>query len=903
MVPATPIVDSTGPPASLLAGVLQSLRRGATVITANARAARALRIRYAQEQRSAGHEVWPSPSLYDWDSWLRELWHDYAFRNPGAPTLLSSFQERRLWVRVQHGDAAGLLSPDTIAVLAMEAWSLVCDYRAHSARGVEWEQPDPERFQRWAAAFERECMRHNWISFAQIAPVLAEDRGASLPQEICLVGFDRMTPAQEHLIGAFRDRGFTIRRADEPPNEPQLSWIKAMDMRQEVAACAAWARRVLEENPRARVSVIVPRAASRRGIIDRIFRQTLMPESEDIRQGSVAMPYEFSLGQPLADVPLVRAAMLLLRWIAQPLAEAEISWLLLSGFAAATASNRSAVARHDAAQRRRSLLVPERTLADYVAALAGKSDLRQIWEPLDALLHSAAANHIEGPPRQASAWTELVQHVLDKAAWPGERPLSSVEFQALQRWERLLDDLAALDFDESRYDYADFLKLLDTHASEAVFAPESHDAPIQVIGPFESSGQEFDAVWFMGLDDAAWPQRGRLHPLLPPAMQREFGMPSAAQGDDWNLAHAVTGRLLRSAPQVVFSYAEVEKDGELRPSPLIAGLFAEEAVPANPPQSIQQRAVPEPVPDAESLPWPTQQSAGGADVLRRQSACPFQAFAVKRFAAEPLECAEWGLDPAEKGKVLHKVLERLFREHIHSHAELVQAIQTHQIATFLDTAIASELASYGTHDCWSAAYLDAERRRLQARIADWLACEAKRFPFTVEECERKLPNVHVGELRMNLRADRIDLLQDGSRVILDYKSGDVCAAMWNGERPDEPQLPLYAAYGNVENLSGVLLARIRAGKTGFDGRIRDARSQLLSDVSPQNAIVQEPYTPVMRSEWARTLESLAAQFLRGDAAVDPREPVVCKQCGLQSLCRVAELRPITGAENGEGGDA
>lgn len=902
MFPATPSVDSTGPSASLFAGVLDSLRRGATVIAANARAARALQIRYAQEQRIAGHEAWPSPPIYDWDSWLRELWRDYAFRNPAAPMLLSSLQEQMVWTRMRPQDAAQVLSLAALADLAMEAWRLLCDYRAHSPRRGEWEQPDAELFRQWAARFERECLQRGWISSAQIAPALAEDSGAALPQEIYLVGFDRITPAQRLLVDALRERDVLIHEAEAPPQETQRFWIKAMDARQEVEACAAWARNVLEVNPVARIGVIVPGMAARRGEIDRAFRRILMPQSEDIREGC-DMPYEFSLGQPLADVPLVRAAILLLRWMTQPLAEAEISWLLLSGFAADTASNSFAVARHDASQRRRPLLVPERSLGDYVLGLAGKPELRDILEHLSAAQQSAAANRFSDQPRQASAWIELAQHVLGKAGWPGQRALSSAEFQALQRWERLLDELASLDFDESQYDYADFLKLLEAHAAESIYAPESHDAPIQVMGPFESSGQQFDAIWFMGVDDAAWPQRGRLHPLLPPAVQRQFGMPSSAPGDDSNLAHAVTARLLRSAPQVVFSYSEREKEGELRPSPLIASLFAQSPDPATAQTAQRQIAPLEPVPDSANLPWPADQNAGGADVLRRQSACPFQAFAVKRLAAQPLESAEWGLDPAEKGKVLHRVLERLFGQSIRSHADLLRAQQAHQIETLLDTAIQAELANYATNDSWPAAYLEAERRRLHARITEWLECEAKRVPFTVEDCERKLPDVHVGELRMNLRADRVDLLDDGSRVILDYKSGEVSAKKWKGERPDEPQLPLYAAYGNIENLSGVLLARIRAGNTGFDGRIRDARAQLMPDLSSQTGIVQEPYSEDLRAEWARVLDNLAAQFLRGEAEVDPREPAACKQCDLQSLCRVAELRLIASAENGESGDA
>ena len=119
------------------------------------------------------------------------------------------------------------------------------------------------------------------------------------------------------------------------------------------------------------------------------------------------------------------------------------------------------------------------------------------------------------------------------------------------------------------------------------------------------------------------------------------------------------------------------------------------------------------------------------------------------------------------------------------------------------------------------------------RIGDWLALEAGRQPFTVESCEERLQDVHVGNLKLNLRADRIDQLPDGSRLLLDYKTGNVSTASWDGDRLDDPQLPLYAAYGNVENVSGILFARIRSGKIEFEGRVRDAQRTALRGYQQQ----------------------------------------------------------------------
>ncbi|HSY03266.1 MAG TPA: hypothetical protein VK819_13985, partial [Acidobacteriaceae bacterium] len=62
-----------------------ALQRGATVVAANSRAARALQLQFAASQRAAGHTVWPAPAIHDWDAFLRDLYRDYAFAHPSAP--------------------------------------------------------------------------------------------------------------------------------------------------------------------------------------------------------------------------------------------------------------------------------------------------------------------------------------------------------------------------------------------------------------------------------------------------------------------------------------------------------------------------------------------------------------------------------------------------------------------------------------------------------------------------------------------------------------------------------------------------------------------------------------------------------------------------------------------------
>jgi RecB family exonuclease len=205
-------------------------------------------------------------------------------------------------------------------------------------------------------------------------------------------------------------------------------------------------------------------------------------------------------------------------------------------------------------------------------------------------------------------------------------------------------------------------------------------------------------------------------------------------------------------------------------------------------------------------------------------------------------------------------------------------------------------------DSWMQAYLESEQRRLLVRLNEWMSHEMKRQPFHVEKREEKLADVSVGALKLNLRADRIDALKDGSHLLIDYKTGEVALSQWQGERPDEPQLPLYAAYGNIEDVSGLLFAQIRAGQTGFVGRVADAQN-FSTDAAEIRSLANQPYDESMRDHWQDALLQLATEFLEGEASVDPKHSAkTCRYCQFPGLCRVAETERVPGIGDAEGDD-
>ena len=867
------------------------LREGGVVVTASDRATRSLAAGFHQARRAEGLTAWPAPKILDWKSFARRTWEQ---RTADARLLLNPAQEQALWVEIAGADrslATLLEGPrHRLGALAMEAHELLCAYAPQFLRPstrASWQQ-DAAAFSGWLRGFDEACRAGSLISPSrlphELIPLLLAETAKRPP--LLLAGFDRILPVQRSLFDAWGT--WSEAAQSEPATEVQFH--EAADAQAEIAACAIWCGRQLSANPGARLLVVTQDASARRGEIERAFQRHTGPA------------FEFSLGLPLSQVALARAAHLLLRWLDGSLAEQELDWLLSTGHAAASAQESAALQATMRALRRFSLERTHWTLAAFLGERCAAELLPASW--VERI--SAAQRLLAGFARRAQSpldWAELVPRLLDELHFAGARPLASAEFQALRRWNQAVESCGSLGFDGRRIGWKDFLSQLDRTLDETLFAPESRDAPIQIAGPAESAGLTADAIWFLGADEDAWPANGATHPLLPVEVQREAGMPHATPQLDWELAAAITRRILAAAPEVHFSFAMQNEAAEARPSRLIAQLAgeaqklsAELAAPAAPPPLTVSFE------DFSRIPFPPGKVAGGAAVLTAQSQCPFKAFATARLAAQEWKPADAGLTAAQRGSLLHAVLHAVWAgppEGIRSSAELMSLNDRQAfVAAHVQRVMARELRPH-LRDLMPRRYLELEAQRLTRLVTEWLEYEATRIEFVVAGTEVKR-TVHIDGLTFDLRLDRLDLLRDGSQLVIDYKSGNVSPSAWELPRPDDVQLPLYAGFALEadEVLGGLVFAKVRAGEMKFAGLVGDAAATLFAGLKGGNPLVKNPFTAEQLLDWRDCIQQLARDFLAGRAEVDPREaPKTCERCGLQTICRIQENAALLTAED------
>ncbi len=894
-------------PSLTIDGALEEVADGATLLTANNRLARELRARYDALQQQRGREVWERATILPWGAWLQNCFQELLDLGLTEWSLLSPWQVRVLWEQVVRGsfpdEYTAVLRPAAVARSAEEAWRLTQEWMIPREQLNAWATPETDRYLAWADRYFEQCRRNGWIDPARLPALLTEQlrtRRLGVPERLLLAGFDERTPRQDQLLTQLEESGCRIGvvERDEVPQEAYR--IEFNHPARELETAARWAAQRLESDPRARIGVIIPRLTELREQVVHILQQVFSPAT----RSTPAPVYNLSLGKPLARYAVIGDALLLLDLARGELSCADVGRLLRSPFLAGGIEEWSRRARLDARIRKE---VGERHIA--LRTLIGKlyqAEERE-WDACPELLRLLGRFHDRlqgwGGAVEPGEWAERFLALLQAAGWPNAGRLNSDEYQQVRRFRELLASFASLRVVQPSMTLREALRRLRSQAEETLFQAEGADAPVQIMGVLEAAGLAFDHLWVAGLTDDQWPPAAAPNPLLPQGLQRKLNIPHASAERELAFAAVMTERLLASAPVVLVSHASRDEDGPLRPSPLIAGLPALDpaaldlAVEQYPYQT--ETAELEEFIDNQAPPLvPGSRVPGGTGIFSDQARCPFRAFAIHRLGADSIEEPVSGLDGRERGSLLHSVMEQVWSR-LRDRATL-RATSGEELENLVrdaaDRAIAT--ASRRKPVTFAPRFTELERERLTGLVLRWLELEKERADFAVEELEKRA-TLAVGDLFLDTRTDRIDRLEDGGRVVIDYKTGrNVSIKGWFEDRLEEPQLPLYATAGaeGTAAVSAVLLAHLNPEKSAFLGVA--AESGLVPRIQ---AFVESKQSrgyadwDALFQHWRDSLRMLAGEIQAGRAGADPKDPhQSCRYCPLPSLCRIHEQREAFG---------
>jgi probable DNA repair protein len=912
--------------------LFQRLSSGLTLVTGNSRLARVLTGQYGQWRISRGDRQWRSPDILSWNAWLERLWEAAGLRGiegthravPGERQLLD------LWQSVLRDDprAGHLLKPESLATRLRDTRCLVVDWRLdrHHASWFGDENENHSAFAHWNRAFETLCQRQNWIApedrtalLGLAAQRLDSDPNANRRAGTGFLGFDEFNPAQRELLAALSEAGHSIFALAITPAGCRARLWKSRNSKEELQQMARWVRYWYEQEPASRIGVVVPDLQDRRAEIERYLGEILIPGGSGNHHSK---PWNISMGLPLARVPMIESAFDVLRLLDSRTGIQDVGRVLRSPWISGAGSERNS----------RALL--EKCLRDNYPRQLKLGEVR--YRAGEVRKHDR--NHQELPPdqfearpwnspvlagivntltrfekdsrgaRAPSAWAEAIDGLLSQLGWPlvnesdteQAAPEHSETWQAFQAWQEGLRELASLDATRPALGREAAINQLQQICRERIFQPRTPPATIQILGLYEVSGLRFDHLWVLGLNNDNWPPAAQPNPFIPGLLQKKAQLPHSSPQRELEVTRSITQRLLETAADCVFSYPGQIDGEDVLPSPLLTG---DPVQPADEVEGWQGDSWQITINQAETpriepmqFPGPPRHGTarGGSSILKHQALCPFRAFASNRLGATGLETPVDGISPMLHGSLMHRVLEIFWME-TRTHETLLSlddATLESRIRRVVDEVVNDERSLRDRPE-----FREVEGNRLARLAAACLELEKLRGPFEVVGFEKEILQEIEGQ-PIRLFIDRIDRLPGGENVIIDYKTGKVDPKKWFGDRPEDPQLPLYAI--SAESLpAAIAFAVIRDDECLYRGVV--TQEGIFPGLPPgngaRNSLIIEAgqNMPVTIDNWRGTLHRLMAEFLAGKAAIDPkngRKTCDNSYCELQPLCRITELEQL-----------
>lgn len=826
--------------------LLDLMQQGAIVISPNNRLSAAVLQSYFSFCK---HPTVIKPQCQPYKQMLLTLFEQLRFNHydPASPKLLNEAQCRYLWQSIIK-EAEDITYSEGLLKAVMQAWKQCEQWLVQPENPNFSYTPQTQMFQSWWKVFNQRVHALQAITEYQIISYLIKTQKTLLNKPLIWLCFDEFTPEQSRLQNHLQAQGIEQYRYDLAENHTQPELFAAENNKEEYQHLIHWLKSNLQQGKQ-RLGVVVPELQQ----IAHSLKRTLAQHFDSAL-------FTVSLGEPLNEYPLIAHAF---SWLSleKKLSPQQADLLLQSPYIGAS--------REEFAQR-------AQFLQDSNLLQQSQFTIQQLSKKLSSYAPKLAdlLNNLTSYPSSASVneWINLFQKRLNHLGFPGEIGLNSIQYQSYQRFVALFDEFRQLALIKPEFSKHEALQTLTQLAANTIFQAQKTNPVIQISGLLEASGCEFDALWVMGLTDHCLPGAVQLSAFIPAQLQRELYMPHSTAARELYFAQQTLQRLQRGSKSVVFSYAHLEGDKPNLPSALVSHFPALNNTINEEPATKETALIVNP--ETYLLPLKEEEHlSGGTALLANQAKCPFKAFAEHRLKAKPLLKNVEGMDNKERGKIIHKIMELLWQD-LKSQARLFTCSQV-ELEQFIDKAIAQALEEQTVE--YPDLLQDLESFRLKRLVLSYLEWEKQRPSFTIAGIEQSY-SLNLAGLEIKVRVDRLDKVEDKTWVI-DYKSTLPSTKPWNEERPQEPQLLLYALLN--EEINTLILMQLKTGKILCNGL-----SENKTEIKGISSLKKDENWHDTRNHWQEQLSGLAREILSGHCPPQPLSPSICTQCDFKNLCRV-----------------
>ena len=489
----------------------------------------------------------------------------------------------------------------------------------------------------------------------------------------------------------------------------------------------------------------------------------------------------------------------------------------------------------------------------------------------------------------SAEWRGKLIEVIKWIQWPNQTALDSLEYQQVAQFSEILDAIELNPGLGARFDLSRLIQELQSVLKSNLFQPKTDDHRVSVLALQDATGLQFDSVRIVGASSQQLPSTVAPLAFIPRAIKQEFAIDIDDMLAEQNRVGKMLERLRAMSAEFQLTVCHQLEGAEVLPSIYCGELTKAENNESTTQRWVDQRIV-NPVEHLEQdqtfVLGKPHESKGGTGLLQSQADCGVQAWLKHRVGLKPLKTADVALNAMDRGVALHRALELLTKRltgreaFLHCSQESAASISDQAARAAVDSLEPDVRFRVGRE------MLNLEQTRLKKTLPLWIDFEKSRsLDFEVEQREYHIDWQHNG-LVLNVTADRIDKLETGERVIIDYKSSPTTSiAPW--VKPDAitvPQLPAYALV--TENVGTIGIAS--ANQSGVELLIAGAPIGIPRvDQKAHKAMASRGLddTEALLEHWDALLANLVDDYLNGELTL-PADTSVCRLCDFQAVCRV-----------------
>jgi len=864
--------------------LVEAASKGDLVLTSTARLSRRVLHCFRLERIKGKEQGWKTPSVFGFNRWIRNafesLWEPYRplTRLAGLRLWDEATQGIELVEELRRGPFLYQQLQDSFDLLMRSGQPLVGSARGHIL--PDWRRGVLGHF----LALLEKNQYIPWGNILKRVGEAVEEGRITLPENIILAGYDEFSPMEEILVESMARRSkVALYRAFKSPDENVETRVYATPEQECQAVCAqvinSW------NNGQKRLAVV---------LLDqdyfRLIKQFLEELVDRQERSSDALRYNLTMGTPLSEHPLFQTALLPLSLLDEPQPNPYLSSLLFSPYVRRF--------QEDQEMAIRSFLWGQNGTMPLEDILSGLSHRDCPIQPLRNLFL-----YVKRPMK---VWLQELENLWKNLGFPLARCETDIlaKEHLLKILEELEKELGYLEM--GRGDVLAWINTLSRGIEVVEKTPET--AGIQILDLVESRGLAFDRVWVVGTHGRALPQTVVDLPFLDPDELREVEGGTAEK--QWEAGQRNLSSLLSGAPAVTFSRAASKgEDFPYLPCPLIPDESSKEDshytidLWKEPPEewlrarwlreglkglrSISENVEEKPSENVNfSLP-----SSLRVTQLESLLLCPFKFFAESLLALEPLEEPKIGIDPRERGDLIHRILKEFTRGLAAVAPDWPN--DKSKALDFLEKTVDNILGDRLQDPFWQV-----ERVRLLGSdkfpglLKAWLDVEQKRAleGWRFEAGEEPFEGLVIAKTGIALKGqlDRVDTHPEKGMALWDYKTGNPPPKTEVVNEMVRPQLPAYllAIQKGLVSCLGASSGQTQAGYI----LLKKASEVKVSDLKN---VDWEGFLKDWIEEVKKRLEGPLKGIYKADPRPRPSSPQnqgACEYCAFPSLCGFEEQR-------------